>query len=428
MTGPSWLIDSRRIASKIKNASEPVDPNRYKLISNPTKACPQCNHIIDNSDVVHEWPGLPKGVKFDPSDQELLYHLIAKVGNGNAKSHPFINEFIPTVEEVEGICYTHPRRLPGVKQDGSVSHFFHRTFKAYNTGTRKRRKINSDELGDVRWHKTGKTKPVIIDGKHVGCKKIMVLYMSTVKGGKAEKTNWVMHQYHLGIEEDEKDGEYVVSKLFYQQQSKPGERSAQDLRALDTLEAVVNEVEPMGIPALLPEGHDDGRQDIVHSPVHDSNQGIPYLLPEEHDDNTQDIVRGPVDDSNQVTVYQGAKEHNGQTEKPDDQDNHPPEEAKWWEGESQFLLDSQQLAEGIAICDEFLLSQTSCGGDEPKKSRPHLSDYAHMAVEDLKKDLEECQKLSNLENLGNLDHTNVELDTPSDFRLSQLEFGSQDTF
>lgn len=190
--------------------------------------------------------------------------------------------------------------LLGVKQDGSVSHFFHRTFKAYNTGTRKRRKINSDELGDVRWHKTGKTKPVIIDGKHVGCKKIMVLYMSTVKGGKAEKTNWVMHQHHLGIEEDEKDGEYVVSKLFYQQQSKPGERSAQDLRALDTLEAVVNEVEPMGIPALLPEGHDDGRQDIVHSPVHDSNQGIPDLLPEEHDDNTQDIVRGPVDDSNQV--------------------------------------------------------------------------------------------------------------------------------
>lgn len=27
-----------------------------------------------------------------------------------------------------------------------------------------------------------------------------------------------MHQYHLGSEEDEKDGEYVVSKIFYQQQ------------------------------------------------------------------------------------------------------------------------------------------------------------------------------------------------------------------
>lgn len=74
--------------------------------------------------VVHEWPGLPKGVKFDPSDQELLYHLIAKVGNGNAKSHPFINEFIPTVEEVEGICYTHPRRLPGSARKRLFFFFF----------------------------------------------------------------------------------------------------------------------------------------------------------------------------------------------------------------------------------------------------------------------------------------------------------------
>lgn len=29
-----------------------------------------------------------------------------------------------------------------------------------------------------------------------------------------------MHQYHLGTEEDEKEGEFVVSKVFYQQQSK----------------------------------------------------------------------------------------------------------------------------------------------------------------------------------------------------------------
>ena len=83
--------------------------------------------------------------------------------------------------------------ISGVKKNESVSHFFHRTFKAYNTGNRKRRKINTDDLADVRWHKTGKTKPVLVDGKHLGCKKIMVFYMSTEKGGKAEKTNWVMH-------------------------------------------------------------------------------------------------------------------------------------------------------------------------------------------------------------------------------------------
>lgn len=54
-------------------------------------------------------------------------------------------------------------------------------------------------------------------GNLKGCKKIMVLYGSSVKGSKPGKSNWVMHQYHLGTEEDEKDGQYVVSKIFYQQ-------------------------------------------------------------------------------------------------------------------------------------------------------------------------------------------------------------------
>lgn len=137
--------------------------------------------------------------------------------------------------------------LSGVKQDGTVSHFFHRTFKAYNTGTRKRRKIQGDDLGDVRWHKTGKTKPVMVDGTHQGCKKIMVLYMSPVKGEKPEKTGWVMHQYHLGIDEDEKDGELVVSKLFYQQQCKPNERNDAELPAA-LLEGPRKEAEPIPCP------------------------------------------------------------------------------------------------------------------------------------------------------------------------------------
>lgn len=57
---------------------------------------------------------------------------------------------------------------------------------------------------------------MIEDGVHKGFKKIMVLYIRSKKGTKPYKTNWVMHQYHLGSEV-EKDGEYVVSKIFYQQ-------------------------------------------------------------------------------------------------------------------------------------------------------------------------------------------------------------------
>jgi hypothetical protein len=108
----------------------------------------------------------------------------------------------------------------GAKKDGSSVHFFHRTTNAYASGQRKRRKIHSQQSltkEHVRWHKTGKTKSVVENGVQKGCKKIMVLYKSSKKGSKPDKSNWVMHQYHLGTEEEEKEGEFVVSKIFYQQ-------------------------------------------------------------------------------------------------------------------------------------------------------------------------------------------------------------------
>lgn len=65
--------------------------------------------------VAIQWPGLPAGVKFDPSDLELLEHLEEKNGLGGSKPHMFIDEFIPTIENDEGICYSHPENLPGRK-------------------------------------------------------------------------------------------------------------------------------------------------------------------------------------------------------------------------------------------------------------------------------------------------------------------------
>ncbi|KAJ7981519.1 NAC domain [Quillaja saponaria] len=166
------------------------------------RPCPSCGYHIKlckEQAGIHDLPGLPAGVKFDPTDQELLEHLEGK----------------------NGICYTHPEKLPGVSKDGLIRHFFHRPSKAYTTGTRKRRKVHTDtdaEGSETRWHKTGKTRPVYINGKLKGYKKILVLYTNYGKQRKPEKTNWVMHQYHLGNNEDEKDGELVVSKVFYQTQ------------------------------------------------------------------------------------------------------------------------------------------------------------------------------------------------------------------
>lgn len=70
--------------------------------------------ILSFVQVAHEWPGLPIGVKFDPSDQEMMRHLLAKAGMEGFMLHPFIDEFIPTVDQEDGICYTHPQNLPGM--------------------------------------------------------------------------------------------------------------------------------------------------------------------------------------------------------------------------------------------------------------------------------------------------------------------------
>ena len=56
---------------------------------------------------------LPAGVKFDPTDQELIEHLHAKVTAHSARSHPLINLFIPTIDSEHNICYTQPKKLPG---------------------------------------------------------------------------------------------------------------------------------------------------------------------------------------------------------------------------------------------------------------------------------------------------------------------------
>lgn len=118
---------------------------------------------------------------------------------------------------------------------------------------------------------------------------------------------------------------------------------------------------------------------------------------------------------------------------------------KWWENDSQYLLNSQdllnsqQLVEGLSICDEFLQSQSpgrdeNGGSVQGQKGKALLSDYARLGPEDLKRDLEECRnmalspaeidpdlkkELAECQNVS-LDPANIDLDTPPDFRLSQL--------
>jgi len=63
--------------------------------------------------------------------------------------------------------------LTGLTRDGLSKNFFHRPSKAYTTGIRKRRKIQNEydlQGAETRWHKTGKTRLVMVNGKQKGCK------------------------------------------------------------------------------------------------------------------------------------------------------------------------------------------------------------------------------------------------------------------
>ncbi|KAF8095768.1 hypothetical protein N665_0323s0034 [Sinapis alba] len=446
MAGQTWLVDRHRLATKVLSGP---DPHRTVWNTNPTRLCPNCSHVIDNNDEVDDWPGLPRGVKFDPSDPEIIWHLLAKSGSLGLSPHPFIDEFIPTVEQDDGICYTHPKNLPGVKHDGTVSHFFHRAIKAYSTGTRKRRKIHDDDLGDVRWHKTGRTKPVVLDGVQRGCKKIMVLY-----GGKAVKTNWVMHQYHLGTDEDEKEGDYVVSKIFYQQPQqqavlKKGGDKAEHEVSEDIFAATTPKADPVTPKLFTPEP----RQAVpLCSDSHLANEyaNVSDYVTTAHEVSLaetseamymEDEVQGaqhnherpssedePAPETviengeNEIMIYD---KEDKEKENKEEGENEAEEDQNWLDsGESQFILDSQQLVEALSLCDDLLQvgsQDTNNGGGGLRNKQPCFADYAHLGTEDFKRDLEDCQKLF-------LDPSNIDLDTPPEFRLSQLEFGSQESF
>ncbi|CAN6285147.1 unnamed protein product [Urochloa humidicola] len=157
---------------------------------------------------LQSWPGLPRGVEFNPSDSDLLWHLAAEVGNGLAERHPFINEFIKYVDDNRGFSYTHPQDMPGVRQDGRASYFFHRRFESY---------INEGDE-NISWKKIGRSRPIILNGKLQGCKEVFVLYTGTASDKSSQETDWRLYQYHIrNAVKDE--GDVVVSKIFFESQS-----------------------------------------------------------------------------------------------------------------------------------------------------------------------------------------------------------------
>ncbi|OIW03013.1 hypothetical protein TanjilG_13650 [Lupinus angustifolius] len=380
----SWIIDIGGFAKKVKSttlssAEQIKDCGAYR-------ECPNCHYRIDNSDVSTEWPGFPLGVKFDPSDVELIEHLAAKCGIGNTEPHMFINEYIRTLEEDQGICYTHPENLPGSKKDGRTVHFFHRTTNAYSTGQRKRRKILHEHgltEEHVRWHKTGKTKAVVENGVHKGFKKIMVLYTRPEKGSKPYKSNWVMHQYHLGTEEDEKDGEYVVSKIFYQQQKHTDK--------IDENPMAVDSIAPSRTSPMTPKPN----------PPHPPRKGK-CIDCDDHIDEAQDSKTIHVESYAPLSDVP-AQDYVG--------------EPAWLAGESQAVENDEfDGLDDILLCKEILDSSALL--NDSGFNSATLNGFATNANE-MNGNGEVSYGISVLDTL--------DLDTPPDFDLSNLAFCSEDS-
>ncbi|XP_076931369.1 SUPPRESSOR OF GAMMA RESPONSE 1-like [Bidens hawaiensis] len=386
MMARSWIVDGRAIARKVKTCRLPL-VHQIKDCG-AIRECPQCNHRIDNTDVSVEWPGLPAGVKFEPTDVELLQHLAAKCGTGIEKPHQFIDEFIPTLDVDDGICSKHPEDLPGATKNGNTVHFFYRTTNAYTTGQRKRRKIckESGLTKDVRWHKTGKTKAIMQNGVQLGCKKIMVLYGAASGGSKPYKQNWVMHQYHLGTIEDEKEGEYVVAKIFYQPQ-KDSEK-VDNNAVIEDLDAWMNLTSPRTPTSDAPDPRRPGKtiacddvtaDNVIQSPKQESGWCAEQkYLPAsnvENKENTGIIIWE--DDSQAVDL----------------------------DAFDDSLFCNENLDANEPIADSRLNNGLQSGSNANADCAPGTSRGAASGV-----DLE-----------------NLDLGTPPDFNLADLHFSSQDS-
>lgn len=384
-----WIIDGRRIAMKVRNPTQIIENENGR--NDVSITCPYCDYQIDNSHVAQDWPGLPAGVKFDPSEQQLLGHLAAKLGIGNARPHAFINDFIKTVEEDDGICYTHPENLEGVKKDGSNTHFFHRTAKAYTTGTRKRRKIEEiDTIDKFRWHKTGNTRKVYENGEQIGCKKIMVLNMA-LKGEKPLKTNWVMHQYHLGTEDNEKENEFVVSKIFYQQE-KQCDKNNPGIPQEDAGTSISKD-DPLTPKTSTPPPPRSEKQHTCLDRIEEEHLFCASL---------------PQVADLDATIHRPSKRNDAEC----DGRAFPPA------GESQYFEDSQEQMDGPFSCQEILENRSSQENVEGTNDIPGLSDCGRIGGSALETEVHHPP----------FDLANIVFDTPPDELIPfDSQFSSQES-
>nr|GLL36593.1 uncharacterized protein LOC109181125 [Ipomoea trifida] len=128
---------------------------------------------------------LPPGIRFRPTDGELMDYLKKKVLKERMPLHRI---------KTCNIYKYHPNDLcrPDDLAREKESYFFTSRDKKYPNGARPDRKA-----GDGFWKATGRDMPISCKGAVVGSKKTLVYYEGKHKDVSLHKTNWIMHEYTI---------------------------------------------------------------------------------------------------------------------------------------------------------------------------------------------------------------------------------------
>ncbi|KAI3680654.1 hypothetical protein L6452_35427 [Arctium lappa] len=138
-----------------------------------------------DSSTCSQYPNLPPGFRFHPTDEELVVYYLKK----KASSIPLPVAIIAEVD----LYKFDPWELPSKATFGDQEwYFFSPRDRKYPNGTRPNRAATSGY-----WKATGTDKPILSSGgdQKVGVKKALVFYGG--KPPKGIKTNWIMHEYRL---------------------------------------------------------------------------------------------------------------------------------------------------------------------------------------------------------------------------------------
>ncbi|KAF3786570.1 NAC transcription factor 29 [Nymphaea thermarum] len=126
---------------------------------------------------------LPPGLKFFPTDEDLVLHYLYR----KVKLLPCYSDFITEID----LHSYNPWELPGKASGGSKEWYF------YSQKPRNYRKnsIKYRPAASGHWRVTGMDEPISNGSTIVGFKRSMVFY--TGKAPSGTKTDWVMDEYSL---------------------------------------------------------------------------------------------------------------------------------------------------------------------------------------------------------------------------------------